>query len=134
MIVDTSAVIAILRGEPAAGRYIEALASADGARMSAGTYLESAIVTDANRDPVLSSRLDALLSEADVVIEAVTREHAEIGRRAYRDFGKGSGHRAGLNLGDCFAYALARATGEPLLYQGEDFVHTDVAAALEVPD
>jgi len=73
MIVDTSAVIAILRGEPAAGRYIEALASADGARMSAGTYLESAIVTDANRDPVLSSRLDALLSEADVVIEAVTR-------------------------------------------------------------
>ena len=84
---------------------------------------------DANRNPVLSRRLDALIAETAIVVEPVTREHAEIARAAYRDFGKGSGHRAGLNFGDCFAYALAKATREPLLYKGSDFSHTDVAAA-----
>lgn len=130
MIVDTSAIIAILREEPDAERYIEALARDPEPRVSAGTYIETAIVVDANRDPVLSGRLDDLLAASSVNIEPVTRTHAEIARRAYRYFGKGSGHPAGLNFGDCFAYALSRATREPLLYKGEDFSQTDVTSAL----
>ena len=130
MIVDTSALVAILRGEPDADRCVEALAGAVGSRMSAATYLETAVVVDGNRDPVLSRRLDDLLAVAGVTVEAVTKEHADIARQAYRDFGKGSGHAAGLNFGDVFSYALARATGEPLLYKGEDFTHTDVTPAL----
>ncbi|RBY84500.1 type II toxin-antitoxin system VapC family toxin [Blastococcus sp. TF02A-30] len=131
MIVDTSAIVAILRGEPDADRYIRALATARSARASAATYLEAAIVVDANRDPVLSGRFDDLVAAVPITVEPVTRRQAEIARQAYRDFGKGSGHPAGLNFGDCFAYALARETGEPLLFRGDDFSHTDVTAAVE---
>ena len=78
----------------------------------------------------MASRLvDKLLATAGIVIEAVTETQARIAREAYRDFGKGSGHAAGLNVGDCFAYALAKATGEPLLFKGDDFSRTDVAIA-----
>ncbi|MGH3540479.1 MAG: type II toxin-antitoxin system VapC family toxin [Candidatus Dormibacteraceae bacterium] len=130
MIVDTSAVVAILRNEPDADRYADALAAASEPRISAGNYIEVGLVIDLNRDPVLSRRLDDLLSTASVEVEPVTQQQAEIARRAYRDFGKGSGHPAGLNFGDCFAYALARATGEPLLFKGDDFGHTDVQPVL----
>ena len=130
MIVDTSAVIAILRDEPDAVRFVEALARASTVRMSAASYVETAVVVDANRDPVLSRRLDDLLVAAEVSVEPVTREHAEIARQAYRDFGKGSGHPAGLNFGDCFSYALARATGQALLFKGDDFSRTDVESVL----
>lgn len=130
MIVDTSAVVAVLRDEEDAPRYIDALAAASEPKISAGSYVEVGIVVDLNRDPVLSRRLDELLTTARVGVEAVTREHAEIARLAYRDFGKGSGHPAGLNFGDCFAYALSRATGEPLLFKGDDFSHTDVQPAI----
>ncbi len=129
MIVDTSAIIAILREEPDAGRYISALATTRQPRVSAATYLEAAIVVDANRDPVLSGRFDDLVTEAELLIEPVTEHQAQLARRAYRDFGKGSGHPAGLNFGDCFAYALARTTGEALLFKGDDFSHTDVRSA-----
>lgn len=122
--------VAILLGEPDADGYALALAGANRPLMSAGTYLETAIVVDTNRDPVLSARLDELIDAARIHIEPVTQGQAELARRAYRDFGRGSGHPAGLNFGDCFAYALARSTGSPLLYKGEDFVHTDVASAL----
>ena len=134
MIVDTSAIIAILRGEPDGDRYGAALAGASRPRMSAGSYLEAAVVVDANRDPVLSGRFDDLLGAARVEIEPVTVEHAQLARHAYRSFGKGSGHAAGLNFGDCFAYALARATGEPLLFKGDDFTHTDVASVTLPPE
>jgi ribonuclease VapC len=130
LIVDTSAIIAILRGEPDADRYIKALADEAAPRLSAGTYIETAVVVDSSRDPVLSGRLDDLLAVVHAEIEPVTRRHAEIARQAYRSFGKGSGHPARLNLGDCFAYALARATGESLLYKGEDFGKTDIVPAL----
>jgi ribonuclease VapC len=86
-------------------------------------------VVDANRNPLLSRRLDDLIARTGIVFEPVTREQAEIARAAYRDFGKGSGHAAGLNFGDCFAYALAKAKREPLLFKGDDFSKTDVAAA-----
>lgn len=130
MIVDTSAIVAILRDEPDAGSYGDALARAVEPRMSAGTYLETAIVVDLNGDPVLGGRLDDLMSAVEMVVEPVTREQADVARRAYRSFGMGSGHRAALNFGDCFAYALARVRNEPLLYKGDDFSHTDVEGAL----
>jgi ribonuclease VapC len=130
MIVDSSAILAILRGEKEATVCAHAIESAPQRRISAANYLESAIVIDGSRDPVASRRLDELLREAGFSIEAVTEEQARIARDAYRDFGKGSGHPARLNYGDCFAYALAKATGEPLLYKGDDFTHTDIAAAL----
>lgn len=130
MIVDTSAIIAILRDEPDADRYARALAEANDPLISAGTFLEAAVVIDANRDPVLSGRFDDLLAVAAVQVEPVTARQAEIARQGYRNFGKGSGHPAGLNFGDCFAYALSRTTGKPLLYKGFDFAQTDVESAL----
>lgn len=130
MIVDTSALIAILRDEPEAAACAEAIEAAPGRRMSAANFLEAAIVIDASRDPVASRRLDDLVKEAQLVIEAVTEVQARIAREAYRDFGRGSGHPARLNFGDCFAYALAHATGEPLLFKGDDFIHTDVMPVL----
>jgi ribonuclease VapC len=130
MIVDSSAVIAVLKEETDASRVLRALiASNRPKRMSAANYLEAAIVVDANRNPLLSRRLDGLMVQTDMIVEPVTREQAEIARAAYRDFGKGSGHPAGLNFGDCFAYALAKAMREPLLFKGDDFSHTDVAVA-----
>jgi ribonuclease VapC len=97
-------------------------------RMSAVTYVEAAVVTDSNKNPVLSRRLDDLLRDAEIQVESVTAKQAEIARYAYRDFGKGR-HKAGLNLGDCFAYALAKEIGEPLLFKGEDFGRTDIEVA-----
>lgn len=130
MIVDTSVVVAVLKEELEAGRFLRDLtASAQPKRMSAANYLEAGIVVDANRNPLLSRRLDDLIARTEIVVEPVTQEQAEIARAAYRDFGKGSGHAAGLNFGDCFAYALAKSMREPLLFKGDDFSHTDVAIA-----
>ena len=129
MIVDTSAIVAILRKEPEAEAFVRALKRARTRRLSAASYVEAAIVVDAERDPVASARLDQFLTRISAVIEPVTVEQAGVARAAYRDFGRGSGHPAKLNFGDCFAYALAKTTGEPLLFKGEDFSHTDVAAA-----
>lgn len=127
MIIDTSAIVAILLGEPEAADFIDALLDAPTARMSAATYVEAAAVVDANRDPVLSARFDELAAEIEVV--PMTGDHANSARQAYRDYGRGTGHPARLNLGDCFAYALARTSGEPLLFKGNDFVHTDLLPA-----
>ena len=130
MIVDSSAVIAVLKEEGDAPHLLHTLAtSTEPKRMSAANYLEAAIVVDANRNPLLSRRLDELIVQTEMVVEPVTREQAEIARAAYRDFGKGSGHPAGLNFGDCFAYALAKSRREPLLFKGDEFSHTDVAVA-----
>jgi ribonuclease VapC len=131
MIVDSSALIAILRAEADAAAYTEAIERAEACRISAATLLETAIVVDGSRDPILSRRLDDLLIEAAIGIEPFTEAQAHIARQAYRDYGRGSGHPARLNFGDCFAYALARTTGEALLFKGEDFRHTDIAPALE---
>jgi len=128
MIVDSSAIIAILRDEPDAAAIAEALQQALVRRISAVTYVEAAAVADNDRNPVLSRRFDDLIRHAQMLVEAVTVRQAEIARQAYRDFGKGR-HKAGLNLGDCFAYALAKEMDEPLLYKGRDFVHTDIERA-----
>ena len=126
MIVDTSALVAIIREEPDARFYERALESSPVNRISAGTWLELAIVIDRLGDPLLSLRLDALVEAAGLLVEPVTPAQASIARDAYRDFGRGSHHPAGLNFGDCFAYALARETGEPLLFKGTDFGNTDI--------
>jgi ribonuclease VapC len=130
MILDASAVIAILRDEPEAARFAKAIQDAGQRRISAVNYVEAAAVVDGSHDPVASRQFDDLLREARVTIEPVTAGQARVARDAYRDFGKGSGHPARLNFGNCFAYALARAMGEPLLFQGGDFSQTDVASAL----
>ena len=90
---------------------------------------EIGIVVDAVRDPVASARVDELIRQAQILIEPVTETQARIAREAYRSFGKGSGHPARLNFGDCFAYALAKELGEPLLFKGDDFSKTDIAPA-----
>jgi ribonuclease VapC len=126
MIVDTSALIAILRDEPQAETFAHAIESSSVRRLSAVNFVEAAVIIDASRDPVASRRFDDLIKEARIIIEPVTEEQARIAREAYRDFGRGSGHPAKLNFGDCFAYALAKFTAEPLLFKGDDFARTDV--------
>ena len=131
MIVDSSAIIAILRNEPEADAVAGAIDVArEPVRMSAVTYVESGLVADRRRDPLSSRQFDTLIREANISVEVVTAEQARIAREAYRDFGKGSGHPAQLNLGDVFSYALAKSTGEPLLFIGNNFVHTDIESAL----
>lgn len=127
MIVDSSAMIAVLRDESDAFAISEVLQRVPVCRISAVTYVESAVVIDSNRNPVLSRRFDDLVRDARIRVESVTVEQAKIARQAYRDFGKGR-HKAGLNFGDCFAYALAKEMDEPLLFKGDDFRHTDVEA------
>ncbi len=133
MIVDTSALIAILRNEPEAPAMAQAIEEAAERQISAANWLEAAAVIDGSRDPVASRQFDQLLDVARIMLAPVTEQQARIARAAYRDFGKGSGHPAGLNFGDCFAYALAKDTGEPLLFKGRDFAHTDVVPALQLP-
>jgi len=130
VIIDASAVLAILLAEPDAGRFAEAIEAAEDVRISPVNYLEAAVVIDRKRDPIASRRLDDFLRIAGISIAAVDAAQAEAARAAYRDFGPGSGHPARLNLGDCFAYALARCYGEPLLFKGADFAQTDVTPAL----
>ena len=127
MIVDTSAILAILFGESDAERYEKAIAGAN-CRMSVASLLEAAIVIENRGGLEAGGELDALVEKAGIELMPVTAEQAQAARLAWRRFGKGN-HPAGLNFGDCFAYALANLSGEPLLFKGEDFSLTDVEAA-----
>lgn len=126
MIIDTSAVVAIVRMEADGPVYERLISSAQAARMSAATLVEVAIVVDRLRDPQASGALDAVISTMGITIEPLTARQATLARDAYQRFGKGSGHPARLNMGDCFSYALARDLGEPLLFKGMDFELTDI--------
>jgi ribonuclease VapC len=128
--IDTSAFIAVLRGEADSDAYLVALNAAVAVQLSAATYVETGIVVDNTKDPVISGRFDQLLAELDAEIRDVTARQARLARDAYRSYGKGSGHPARLNYGDCFAYALATETRTPLLFKGADFSHTGVASVL----
>jgi len=128
VILDSSAILAVLRAEPEALKFSRAIASAARRLVSAASYLEAAIVIDSSRSAISSRRFDDFFRAAGVAVEPVTPRQAEIARHAYRDFGKGR-HKAGLNFGDCFAYALAKEMDEPLLFKGTDFARTDVAVA-----
>lgn len=125
MILDTSAVIAVLQNEESAPRLVAALENEPVRRMSAATLVEAGIILQARFGDHGERELDLFVQRAHVEIIPVTEEHAEYARSAYRRFGRGR-HAAGLNFGDCFAYALARALDEPLLSVGEDFARTDV--------
>lgn len=129
MILDTSAIVAAVRGEEPAADVLAAVLAAPVLRISSATLLELGIVIDNAGDPALSGAVDLLLREADVRVEAFTDDQARIARQAYRDFGKGR-HPANLNFGDCFAYALAKHSGEPLLFVGTDFGRTDIDPAM----
>ena len=130
MIVDTSAIMAMLLNEPEAELFTRTLIAAPVRRMSGGSWIEvSAVVTRHPDRETLLPRIDALMTLFAITIEAVAVDQVMIGHAAYRRYGRGSGNPAALNFGDCFAYALAKATGEPLLFKGEDFARTDVVAA-----
>ena len=126
MILDTSALVAILFGEPEATRYTQFIHDADRCLISAANFVELSIVVETQLGPEASRQCDVFFRRAGILIEPLTVEQAHLARQAFHDFGKGR-HPAGLNFGDCFAYALARATGQPLLFKGEDFRKTDIA-------
>ena len=127
MVVDSSALIAILRKEPEAARFTRAILRDPVRLISAANLLEAGIIIDNQSGPSAGRRLDAFVERARIGIEPVTEAQVRIARQAYLDFGRGN-HPAGLNFGDCFAYALAKATGEPLPFKGEDFARTDISA------
>ena len=127
MIVDSSALLAIVQAEEGF-EDLARTALAHPCRMSAATWLEVGIVAD-QRSTTHGARLDDLVRELAIEVVAVTPRDAEVARAAYRRFGRGSGHPARLNYGDCFAYALSVTSGEPLLFVGEDFAATDVLPA-----
>jgi ribonuclease VapC len=129
MIVDSSAMIAILADGPDGLALSRVLDNPETVRLTAASHLETSIVLDRHRDSALSAKLDDLIEDARIVIEPITAEQAKIARRACRDCGKGSGHPANLNFGNCFSYALARGKREPILYKGEDFGHTNLRPA-----
>jgi ribonuclease VapC len=131
MILDTSSLVAILFGEPEAVRYIRLIQAADRCLISAANFLELSIVVEAQLGPQASRQCDTFFQRAGIIIEPFTVEQAYLARQAFFDFGKGR-HPAGLNFGDCFAYALAKITGEPLLFKGEDFKKADIPSALDM--
>ena len=128
MILDTSALVAILYGEPEAAAFAQLIHDADVCRMSVANYVELAMVVESQLGSDAMQQTQAFFRRAAIALEPVTIDHGELARQAFLDFGKGR-HKAGLNFGDCFAYALAKATGEPLLFKGNDFVHTDITPA-----
>jgi ribonuclease VapC len=131
VIVDTSAIMAILFNESDSALFAQAMsASSEAPAMSAGSFVEASIVVDRNPSPLLGREFDRLLRSSRIQIVPVTEPQALIARGAHRQFGRGSGSPARLNFGDCFAYALAIDRNEPLLYKGDDFGHTDIRSAL----
>jgi ribonuclease VapC len=128
MIIDTSAIIAILWDEPERNAFNEAIAQAALCQMSAATFVEAAMVVEASRGYEGSRDFDLFLAAAGIEIVPVDADQAEIARQAFRNYGKGR-NPAGLNYGDCFSYALAKITGLPLLFKGDDFSQTDIERA-----
>jgi len=129
MVLDTSAVIAILRAEPEAEEFLALLAGAPICRLSAASFVEAGLVIRQDQTGAYRQALEALLDEFSIRIEPVSEHQARLALDAHGRFGKGTGHPAALNYGDCFSYALARDADEPLLFKGGDFSHTDVIPA-----
>jgi ribonuclease VapC len=129
MILDTSALAAIFFGEPEAALYTQLIQSADHCLMSAANFVELSMVIEGQMGTDAGRQCDVYFRRAGITLEPVTVEQAHLARQDFLDFGKGR-HAAGLNFGDCFAYVLAKITGEPLLFKGEDFKKTDITSAL----
>jgi len=129
MILDSSSLIAILASEPDSELYVQAISRAPRCRISAGNFIELSIVLESQFPPEVLQQCEALFRRVGIEIEPVTAGQAHLARQAFHDFGKGR-HAAGLNFGDCFAYALAKDKGEPLLFKGNDFKRTDIVSAI----
>lgn len=129
MVIDTSAVIAILKAETEARTFLNKLAAAPLCRLSAASFVEAGLVIRHDLTGTYAQALETLIKEFNIQIEPVTERQARIALDAYSRFGKGTGHRASLNYGDCFSYALAKDAGESLLFKGNDFPHTDITPA-----
>jgi ribonuclease VapC len=129
MILDTSAVLAIVLGEPGFKVFVDAITAAPNCRISAASFVEASIVAESRIGDQGIRQCDSFFRSAGISVEPVTEEQALLARQGYSDYGKGR-HAAGLNFGDCFSYALAKATGEPLLFKGTDFNQTDIQSAL----
>ncbi len=130
MILDTSAVLAIVLGEPGFEVFVDAIAASPICRISAASFVEASIVAESRIGDQGLRQCDSFFRTSRICVEPVTEEQALLARQSYSDFDKGR-HPAGLNFGDCFSYALAKATGEPLLYKGQDFSQTDIQSVLE---
>jgi len=128
MVIDSSAVLAIFLGEPQRPRFLESIAQAESRQMSAANVLETGIVLEARRGEAAGREFDLFLNQAKVEVVPVDADQVEIARVAWRKYGKGR-HAAALNFGDCFAYALAKSAGEPLLAAGTEFARTDITTA-----
>jgi len=126
LVVDSSALLAILLGEEDRNYYVDQLTQSAKRYLSAANWLEASICVDAAGQPPLAYQFDALVRQAAICIVPVSVEQATLARDAYRIFGKGNGHPAKLNFGDCFSYALAKTQNDPLLFKGNDFLHTDL--------
>jgi ribonuclease VapC len=129
MILDTSAVLAVVLGEPGFEIFVDAIAGSPVCRISAASFVEASIVAESRLGDQGLRQRDSFFRTSRISIEPVTEEQALLARQAYSDYGKGR-HPAGLNFGDCFAYALAKSTGEPLLFKGDRFRQTDIHPAL----
>jgi len=129
MTLDTSALAAIFFGEPEAALFTQLIHGADRCLISAANFLELSIIIEGQIGPLAGRQCDTFFRRAQIIVEPVTVEQVYLARQAFLDFGKGR-HPAGLNFGDCFSYALAKVTGEPLLFKGEDFKKTDITSVL----
>jgi len=132
VVVDTSAILAILKQEPDAPAIAQRLAGNQRILMSAATLMECGTVVVGRYGAAGTAELTGLLARLKVTIVAVSAEHAQAGVEAYSLYGRGTGHPAKLNMGDCFAYALAKTRNLPLLFKGSDFIHTDIEPALKL--
>ncbi len=130
MIVDSSAILAIMLQEPDSDAYLDAVMTAPVRRMSVANWLEATMVVDGRGTDNAIARFEEFMDGARIELVPVSLGQATIARRAWRVYGRGN-HRARLNYGDCFAYALAKETGEPLLFKGDDFSQTDIESALK---
>src|SRR5579863_3726686 len=131
MVIDTSAILAILNDEPERAAFNETIARSEACLISTASFVEASIVVESNRGYEGLRDFDLLIASAGIELVPVDAEQAHIARQAFRQYGKGR-HSAALNFGDCFSYALARATGLPLLFKGGDFAKTDIQAAAGV--
>jgi ribonuclease VapC len=130
MVIDSSALVALLLAEPETEAFVSAIAAATVRLLSTASYLETGIVMTARVGPLARAKLDELIAELSVLLVPFTPEQAQLALNAFQRYGRGSGHPAGLNYGDCFTYALAKLTGEPVLFKGYDFSRTDLIAAI----
>jgi ribonuclease VapC len=132
MVIDSSALIALLLGEPESTDFVTSIAASTTRLTSASSYLETGIVMLNRSGPEAPEKVDRLIADLSIDIFPFTRDQAVLAIAAYGQYGRGSGHPAGLNFGDCFTYALAKLTGEPVLLKGSDFSRTDLVSAVAI--